>query len=174
MCAFAQKVSINGKEGYRQLSWEDFKGKVDKASPFTAVTHWFLSWNEGKPAKDAHGKPVLQPEVEVSFMGDSWVNKKRDLSPELLRHEQGHFDIALVCAAELAKQVKAASFTAKNFEPLMNKLFDAAYDKCARLQEQYDAETGHGCEEHDADQQRWNSFLAQQLSNSPAVALNTL
>lgn len=174
MCAFAQKVSINGKEGYRQLSWEDFKGKADKRSPFTAVTHWFLSWHEGKPGKDATGKPVFDPQVEVSFEGDSWVNKKRELSPELLKHEQGHFDIALMCATEFAQKVKAAKFTSKTYEPLMNKLFDEAYDKCQQLQEQYDAETGHGHADHDADQQRWSDFLAAELSRNPELGANRL
>jgi hypothetical protein len=170
LCAFAQKVSINGKEGYRRLNWGDFKGTADRHSPFTAVTHWFLSWYDDAPAIGADGKPVFNPQVEVSFVSDSWVNRERDLSPELLRHEQGHFDIAMMCAAEFAAKVKAAHFTPETYTPVMNKLFDEAYAKCQQLQEQYDAETGHGHSDHDADQERWNNFLAQKLARNPQLA----
>ncbi|MCD6064342.1 MAG: hypothetical protein K0R82_2253 [Flavipsychrobacter sp.] len=160
VCAFAQKVNINGKEGYRKLTWEDFHGKAEKRSPYTAITYWTLGWFNDKAETAKDGGFVCDPQVEVCFTPDSWVNDK-ECTPELLQHEQGHMDIAVLCAAELEQKIKSTTFRPATFEATMNALYEEALAKCQAMQAQYDEETGHSL--IPAEQARWENHIAQKL-----------
>ncbi len=99
------------------LDWRDFKGRASAGSSFDAATqsgHTSLGW---KATAKRNGK-VWDAEAEIdpaslnlrAFMdrGKSWVRKART-SVDLLRHEQGHFDIENVLTEKGEVAIRAAA-----------------------------------------------------------------
>jgi hypothetical protein len=99
------------------LGWKDFKGKPDKNSPFDAAT---ASERTGlamkaKATKSA-GSWTAQATVDPSSLdlkasmnrSKSWVRKGKK-SADLLRHEQGHFDIENVLVEKGEVEIKAVA-----------------------------------------------------------------
>jgi len=91
-------------------------------------------------------------------------------SDSLLRHEQGHYDIVLLAARALARELEP--MTAASTQALT-----AAVEECVskhtrraeRLSEAYDAATDHS---HDADQQqRWLEKIRAALADAAATEL---
>src|ERR1700752_3661640 len=81
--------------GYpRQLRWEDFKtvGELPEDQPEHEaglsmdfkVTHYGILWQGGKA--------LYKPQVTV-YLKDAWCLARVRGDKQLLKHEQGHFDI---------------------------------------------------------------------------------
>lgn len=109
----------NAHISYKQLSWEDFKGRP--SGPHAAMTHCGICVHTTE-VNDV----VVKQWAEAYFdTQKSWTRTK---SKEALLHEQGHFDLAKVYAAKI--------ITGLNSDSLL-----AVYQN---IQVQYDNETGHG------------------------------
>ena len=157
----AQKVIIGGAEGARPLVWTDFTGAADATSPYHANTKWNLRYQTG--TVQFRGDSTLMPDfaITLELSGDgSWVKKGKE-TPELLRHEQGHFDLGRICMAELLAAVKKLTLTPDNFKPSMQGLFQRTMARYHDMGTRYDAETVHGTNKE--AQEKWNGFFAEQL-----------
>jgi len=158
----AHKVIIGGTEGNRPLVWSDFTGSADAASPYHASTKWRLGYQTGTVQfmADTTVMPDFGITLELSN-GESWVKKGRE-TPELLRHEQGHFDLGLICMAELLQAVKTLKLTPDNFKPTIQGLFQRTLSRYHEMGVRYDTETSHGLNKE--PQARWSVFFAEQLA----------
>lgn len=142
-----------------KLTWEDFK-----ASPKPAHERQVASTQSGityawsyAPEGD---KINLTYDVFANFYPKkSWVVPK-EKTPELLAHEQLHFDISEWHARKLLKALKA-------YEPMRNIRTDLAriYRQIElerkREQAKYDRETRHGLNK--IAQKEWAEFVAEEL-----------
>lgn len=177
------------------LDWKDFKGRASAKSPFDAGTqsgHTSLGW---KATAKRTGK-VWDAEAEIdpaslnlrAFMerGKSWVRKART-SADLLRHEQGHFDIEHVLTekGEVAIRAAAAGVKATASHRQPRKAVKAAIDQLkasapfvklasmetviSRAQQDYDEDpktgTGHGTKP--AEQAQWEADIKADLPGYP-------
>jgi hypothetical protein len=157
---FGQTIIISGKEGDRDLVWEDFTGKVDKSSSFDANTYWNLSFKYDNI--QAHGDSVsFDTHIELSFdQTKSWV-KEGKKTDSLLIHERNHFLIGKLCALEFQQKVKRQSFTKYLYKSSMLILFRESMDKYGKMQKQYDLETNHS--KNKEEQVRWNKQIQDEL-----------
>lgn len=147
------------------LEWGDFMGTPNATSPHDAETVTVLSseW-EGEPTEDGKVN-VTSVSATASFNKTaSWVKENKNTT-ELLKHEQGHFDLAEIHARE--KQ--------KDMEKLVGKIFDSEDDVneeihkiCKKVQkklddwnEMYDKQTDHGKDEK--KQQQWEEKIKKML-----------
>jgi hypothetical protein len=156
----AQKILVNGKEASPQLTWDDFKGKPDKSSPFFAYTYWSITYTYD--AFSFKGDTVKwNVQIILDLTKDSW-KKKDKLSDSLLKHEQGHFDIGVLCAQECQSLVNATVFL-KNTDYLYNlrRIVGNTVEKYKRMNGQYDSETNHG--KNRPAQFKWDTFFAEGL-----------
>lgn len=160
--ASAQKITINGaQQNYRLLTWDDFKGTPDENSNYTAMTYYTIRWDIDTtvPWKNVAAFPPLK--VSVNFTDQSWVNTQKEPIHKMLRHEQGHFDIAIACAAELQKRFDSTTFPLKTAMVDINAMYKEAFDKCTKIQTRYENETDHS---RNIDAQlNWNSDIAKLL-----------
>ncbi|GAB3830019.1 hypothetical protein GCM10028821_17630 [Hymenobacter jeollabukensis] len=78
-----------------------------------------------------------------------------------LNHEQRHFDLVQLVAERFKRKVTPDSLTLDNYDARMQFQFLQSWREMNQLQEQYDAETGHG--QHQAAQQRWNARIEAEL-----------
>jgi hypothetical protein len=110
----------------------------------------------------------------------SWVISS-DANDALLRHEQGHFDVAAIYAARITARLRAeivlatasasdsdqAAAQAKLEANIQGEIQDVQQQRLAafsREQQQYDADTRHGTDA--AIQQRWLDRISAELAAS--------
>ena len=183
------------------LKWKDFKAKVPKGAKFAASTssgfrigptsHWKTTPLENK-CKVGKG---WSWEVEATVSTDlvdvkaimsplkSWVKHGKQ-TPELLEHEQGHFDISHVIGEKLETKmnaarpadfkqvlcgskaaVKAAKAEFKSRNALSNKMVQQGAAVKDRAQQDYDEDpkigTNHGTKAK--EQKQWEADIATDL-----------
>jgi hypothetical protein len=149
-------LATGGTKPYGKLEWGDFQGPVPPNSPNDAESHVSTGYSYGSSTitPDGSGGYTATPNgLTTSAEFDkrkSWV-KPGSQTPELLEHEQYHFDIAQHWAKELEKLQKGVTgsgATPQAASDDLNKKLDekaAACNKdCEALQDAYDKETDHG------------------------------
>ncbi|HEX6994197.1 MAG TPA: hypothetical protein VF339_08620 [Gammaproteobacteria bacterium] len=160
--ALAQQVGEGIRwQADRPLEWSDFKGQVDpNAGPQTAALT-SASVSVGFELEVRGGRrcefEVLRIETTAEFHPEhSWV-RDGARTAAVLEHEQGHFDLAEVFRAVLERQAAAlvgrpqrcaAGADPSAIEAEVNEwiaeIRGQVFDELERVQDQYDAETGHG------------------------------
>jgi hypothetical protein len=158
----AQKIIINGKEGNRPLTWEDFTAKPDSNSSFYANTGWGIKFNTKVAIDGATGESQTTIETQL-FLDEktSWV-KPAKATPQLLQHEQGHFNTGILCLKELNKKFEALSKSKTNYMAQLQDVFKTVIEKYKKMDLQYDEETNHSI--NTTAQQKWNLFYETELS----------
>jgi hypothetical protein len=137
----------------RLLGYEDFKAAVPSNTPWAATTtsSIYFSYEESnKQLRNVQVYAFFNPE-------QSWMKTK---SPEVLRHEQLHFNITEFYARKFYAESAALLGTANAREKLM-QLFKKANDDCASSQSKYDVESEHGVNE--SGQKKWETQVAEWL-----------
>ena len=133
----------------RKLTLADFKGAPDPGSAYLATTFTHLTYEYGN-ALPCTEKNKVRFEFQTAMrIGEkSWMKfdkiKNKQLLQELLSHEQGHYDIALVFAGHLQKNLTAACFDRNNYKPQIDSLYRTVSKIYDALQVRYDTETNHG------------------------------
>jgi predicted secreted Zn-dependent protease len=91
---------------------------------------------------------------------DSWVLPDKK-SSELLEHEQGHFDFAMLCSREFEKAVRSTTLLKINYPQKIDSIFKATLNKYKQMEIQYDTETNHMFDR--SKQAEWNRALETML-----------
>jgi predicted secreted Zn-dependent protease len=90
---------------------------------------------------------ALEIRVEAEFYPNtSWVKQARR-SVELLRHEQGHFDLTEVYARKMKKAIREAKIGCEDdrqAEAAGKRVFDRLDQEWEKAEKQYDADTQDG------------------------------
>lgn len=157
----AQRVLINGTEGDRLLQWADFKGTPDNSSPYFAYTAWKTSVRFSGVKFEGTKAIIDGFEMTVEFDAkSSWVKKGKE-TDELLKHEQGHFDVGLLYMQEVLRTIGAANFTRTGYKEEFQNFVEAIHRKYAAISEQYDKETNHSIKKD--EQAKWNTYFAERV-----------
>ena len=101
---------------------------------------------------------------EVTVELDSalaWV-KMDKVSDELLMHEQGHFNIGILCGREILATLKQTRFEISNYRDQMQSIVQEILKKYIEMGNLYDSETNHFWNKK--EQERWNALIADKLS----------
>ena len=156
----AQEVLINGKTGERLLVWNDFTGTPDAASSYFAYTYWNLNYRYTGVKMDADTVSLKGLQMTLQFDGSrSWVNQPKS-TDELLKHEQGHFDLGRLCQLEILAIVKTTVFYKADFKSQLKTIFTNTVDKYKALGRKYDEETNHSINKQ--KQEEWNNFFVSE------------
>ncbi|MEO6949506.1 MAG: DUF922 domain-containing protein [Ginsengibacter sp.] len=157
----AQKIIIKGKETDRQLFWKDFTGAPDNNSTFWAFTSWNLKYNYGTQMQ---GDSFVIKNYELTLQLNpetSWVKKGKE-SDYLLAHEQGHFDLGIICMREILKKQSETTVTRENYKTVLGDIFQEKLKKFKALGALYDKETEHS--KNRQEQEKWNQYFLENLS----------
>lgn len=138
-----------------KLNWSDFKGKPQKNHPMAAETSTHLDFNM------AYENAAFNWDVDCYFSRkESWV-KKDMKSPELLAHEQLHFDIAELNARKIRSEMSQLKLKSIDDNRKLQSVFEKGYERMSKQQAQYDRETDHG--QLDGPQSKWIEEIAGEL-----------
>lgn len=159
-----QEVFINGTQGNRRLTWEDFAGQVDKRSAFAAFTWWDMNYRYSSVQFNGDTAILMGLMIKLEFNSNrSWIKKGKE-SDNLLIHEQGHFDIGLLCLLDLMRTFDSTIFFRSDFATKPGLLFRTSLEKYQALSLKYDAETDHS--KNQRRQIKWDLFLNNELQRS--------
>ncbi|GAB4042708.1 DUF922 domain-containing protein [Spirosoma jeollabukense] len=145
----------------RKLSWQDFTGPVDPESKYAAKTHWRVNYKYTVIL--VRGDTVqLDLQVATLLKSNSWAVPSKQ-TDELLEHEQGHFNIAQLCALRFKKAVKNMILFKHNYAQTIDSLFNGAIAEANQQDIQYDEETNHHLNKR--QQKKWNTKINEMLLN---------
>lgn len=143
----------------RPLEVSDFRGKADRSSAGVAATFSGMQMAFSGEEKAR----VLYVDVKLLVYFDqtkSWT-KKEGRSPEVLAHEQIHFDITAIFACAFAQAIREYSFTPADIKEELRALNRKFVENMQRTQDNYDRETAHGTLRE--KQAEWSAKIRAQL-----------
>lgn len=98
--------------------------------------------------------------VAVMDKDESWI-KDEFKKDHILKHEQGHFDIAHIYARKLEASLRQKQYTSRDIEAL-NRVYDRHLEEMNGLQVRYDIETKGGWDL--LAQSKWRRFIQGELN----------
>ncbi|TMI74016.1 MAG: DUF922 domain-containing protein [Bacteroidetes bacterium] len=144
----------------RQLSWNDYKGRPDPNSDAAASTTTYLGIEYKMDDKSFNWK------IQCRFsLTKSWGRTKTDI---ILRHEQGHFDIAEIFARKLHKRMKEYHFNQATYETDLREIYSSITAEKEAFQDLYDNETDHSRKKD--VQEKWLKKIATTLEELKGFA----
>ncbi len=160
--AFAQskdEETINWQSS-RQLTWSDYKGKPDANSEAAASTTTYLGIEYRMEDRSFSWK------IQCRFsLTKSWGRTKTDF---VLRHEQGHFDIAEIFARKLHKRMKEYRFNPSSYQTDLKDIYTSITAEKEAFQDQYDSETDHSRKKD--VQEKWLKKIEAMLEELKSFA----
>jgi hypothetical protein len=144
----------------RKLTWNDFKGAPDRSSPNAALTSSSINVEFG------YNNKTLTHSIKCRFNKSlSWVKVKNDY---ILKHEQGHFDLAEAHARELHKELLDYKFNSATVSKDLNKIYNQVMKEHVSAQEAYDQQTNHSLDS--VKQKQWDAKISGMLDEFKAFA----
>lgn len=144
----------------RKLTWADYKAKPDPSSDAAASTTTYLGIEYNIKSDRFSFK------IQSRFSRDkSWGLHK---TAYILSHEQGHFDIAEICARKLNMKMSAYRFDRKTYQKDLQKIYQEIIDEKEEIQDKYDKETNHSINK--VRQEEWLKKIAEMLEQYKAYA----
>jgi hypothetical protein len=146
--AFSYKIMNNQK-----LGWTHFTGPPDHSAPWAAAIYWRIfyttdsSYNYSLAGEDGEG--YTEPNLKVYYaIGEQSRVKPRLKNDNVLNHEEGHLDIAKMCALDFQKTVQLLKPIRQfNCRGKLDSVHNVIIGKCNHIQNMYDVETNHGLNE---------------------------
>lgn len=143
-----------------KLTWVDFKGKPDAASPAGAITESGFGYRMSM--QSYNNKMSIHVTIFCYFnKNKSWVKKGMKTAYALL-HEQHHYDITYINTCLFIQKLNAAKLTKSNFTSLVESIYDECFAALNKMQDEYDGETSNGRTEN--MQLFWNKKIDAQLA----------
>ena len=144
----------------RKLTWDDFKAPPQKIGNTAAMTttHLGFAYN----VKNGNVTYVIDCRFEKNR---SWGLVKNDW---ILKHEQGHFDIAEIYARRLNEKVNAYEFNRTSFQKDLDNIYKGVVSEKEQFQQQYDDETDYS--RNKSKQEEWLKKIESELKASKTWA----
>jgi len=161
------------QQPYRQLTPNDFTGAVPPGSGFY-VAHTScnvtMNYNVRKYQSNYH----LTFDIRLMLNRDrSWINRQMitnaDMMDEVLRHEQGHYQIAYLMQQEMIHELNQTRYTG-DYQRQTDNIFKRIDDKYRQMNADYDDDTQHM--QNRKQQSAWITFLNRQVAQLSNLAMN--
>ncbi|MBP6333905.1 MAG: hypothetical protein KA444_00430 [Bacteroidia bacterium] len=149
-----------------KLKWDDFQGKADPSSKFSAQSNCMFSYKSF--ADYDSGVMRLSLYLYPCFTKKaSWVvaENKQD---GLLRHEQLHFDICELHIRRLRQAIQNTKLNLLNPSEQIKEKFEQAWNDYQKAQAEYDLESQHGLIEK--SQKYWEEKVNKELKELQTFA----
>ena len=157
-------------QNFHQLTADDFQGAPRPESGAIAYTDCYIYFNYVPHYRKNFY--VLDFQVELKLNNDkSWIDKQRitsrQMMQEILKHEQGHYNIAYMEQQEVLRAVSKVVFHEDYLEVAKN-IFHTINTKYQQLNLDYDEDTNHSLNR--VQQHSWDLYFAKRLAYMPPLA----
>jgi hypothetical protein len=142
-----------------KLKWEYYTGKPDSVSGYWSSTYWNVFYHY--KIVSLHVDTVkVSLQLSHFLRADSWVLPDKE-SDELLHHEQGHFDLAIVFEIKFRQAIDTTTLLFANYDKKIDSVYHAVLDNIKDMNVQYDKETNHMWNKE--EQNRWDDKIAAMM-----------
>ncbi len=139
----------------RKHVWSDFRGSVASGSYRSAYSSVGFAINADLISDTLYFKCITCFNCTASWY------KKSEATPDLLNHENLHFDISEAYARSLKKMVKETPLTKSDYKEKIDKMIQFMKSETASYQKLYDRETDYSLNQQ--QQQKWNHRIFTEL-----------
>lgn len=161
---FSNVFIVSSAQSYRVLTVNDFKGIPQHTGPTIAETNCFVDLRY-----DVHQEGSnCQLTFHVALTMDnerSWIDRSRITSAtmlaEILKHEQGHYNISYFEGQELLSTLNRMRFSA-NYKAEVEGVFDRIHAKYKQLNTDYDDDTLNS--KNSIQQNSWDKYFQRKLA----------
>ncbi|TFF38473.1 DUF922 domain-containing protein [Mucilaginibacter psychrotolerans] len=155
---------------FRQLTADDFQG-YPRANNRGVVAYTNCTLDFRFQATHQDGEYILHFNVRLDMNNyKSWIDRSRITSQqsmaEILKHEQGHYNIAYLEQQEVLRVVNRTRFTA-NYKNEAMDIFNRIDAKYKQLNIDYDEDTGHSTNKQ--QQHAWDLYFVKRIENMPPL-----
>lgn len=173
ICFPQKKETIILWSADRRLTTDDFLKKAPKSDKSVgAITAASITVSQ------IEAKGVVSVLVVATFdKKQSWFRKEAAPNDKelILRHEQGHFDLAELYGRKLKKELSLLKVNKRNFKKKINKLYNKILNEYLEFQKIYDVETFHSINKE--KQLEWDEEIKKELEaldeyKEPAVVVH--
>lgn len=169
--AIAMLFFINmavGQDRYHQLTVNDFQGIPHPAGDNSiAYTHCSIDYRYHVHGENNRYRLTFDVKLLLD-KNQSWMDKKQvssqQMMAQILKHEQGHYTIALMEQQEILREAARTRFDA-NYQSQASALFNRIHNKYDRLNVNYDEDTKHMCD--NVQQHSWDVYFQKRLAYMP-------
>jgi predicted secreted Zn-dependent protease len=157
---------------YRQLTPNDFTGPVPQGSGFY-VAHTSCNVTMRYNVQKYRNNYQLTFNIQLLLNRDrSWINRQMitnaDMMGEVLRHEQGHYQIAYLMQQEMIRALNQYRYTG-NYQREANDIFQRIDDKYRQMNTDYDNDTQHM--QNRKQQAAWVTYLNNEIAQVSNLAM---
>ncbi len=156
------------------LTWGNFDA-VDKLPKPHEDAHIDMNYAIHMKTVRKVGSHFMAPDpFEIGVSPQALVLKTANQTADLLAHEQGHYDIGILVARALGRDVAAVSeSTPAAFKNAVDRAFTLhRMTRMKPIQDKYDNDTNHS--RNTQEQQRWAGLIQAALASASATHLDTL
>lgn len=165
LCLFISTTALG--QSYHKLTVSDFKGAPRSGGGIIAYTNTIIGYTYVPSWQNGYYRLDFTIKLEIN-KNESWIDRSRVTSPamlaEILKHEQGHYNIAYLEQQELLRTVSRTVF----YDDYLTKAkeilrrIDAKYKQ---LNADYDIDTNHMLNRE--QQHNWDAYFKKQLEFLP-------
>ena len=95
---------------------------------------------------------------------DTLIVRTARKTPELLEHEQGHFDLLVLGARQMARELESLEADSPaELQEALEKLKETHQERATAIDEAYDKQTAHS--RNAIQQRRWRQMIADAAAN---------
>lgn len=165
--------NLSKAQAYRKLTTSDFVGIPPANEAFAAFTYCDVNYSYN--AVKHNGVYNITFSVEMLFNPyKSWIRfdqvSGQNILEYVLKHEQGHYNIAYLMKNELYGVLTHYKYTA-NYQSEIEILFKGVREKYHKINAAYEAETQHM--NHVKNQEKWNVWFDRHLTNNELADVNS-
>jgi hypothetical protein len=155
---------------FRQLMAGDFQG-TPRFNNRGVVAYTNCTIDFRFQASNRDGEYILHFNVRLDMNSNrSWIDRSKISSAqsltEILKHEQGHYNIAYLEQQEVLRVVNRTRFTA-NYQREAMDIFNRIDAKYKQLNIDYDDDTEHSTNKQ--QQHSWDVYFAKRIENMPPL-----
>ncbi len=144
------------------LRWTNFQGPIpetaDSSIAAQTVCGIFISTNSV-----TENEPVTVTVTNGFDTLRSWC-RRGHISPAVLQHEQGHWDICEIYTRQLRSRFASKQILGSSLNSEVPRIYQEVLAEYHARQQAYEKETAHGLDT--MAQQRWNKQIAAELSTT--------
>jgi hypothetical protein len=166
-------TSVALAQPYRQLTPNDFTGDVPQNSGFY-IAHTSCNVTMNYQIQKYRSNYQLTFNIRLMLNRDrSWINRKVINTPEtmseVLRHEQGHYQIAYLMQQEMISALNQYHYTG-DYQRQTDAIFKRIDDKYREMNSAYEQDTQHM--QNRKQQAEWVNFLNREVAQASSLAMN--
>ena len=152
---------------YLRLTANDFEGMPHPHSGVIAYTNCTIDFHYTANREDGYYHLTFNIQLLVN-RERSWMDKERITSPgmlaEILKHEQGHYNIAYMEQQEMLRELSKTHFGA-DYQRTVTAIFNRIDAKYKQLNLDYDEDTAHMTNR--VQQHSWDVYFRRKLEFMP-------